>query len=251
MITLVGRVDADTASGTTLTNSATASATTTDPTPGNNNDTHATTVTTSADVQPREVGHAVAAGRRCRRDLLARRHQQRAVRRPRPSWSPTPCRPRLTDPLGDRRRRHLHHRRPAGHLHRGLAGLRRPGRGPVRVTVASGQTAAVVNTGTVTTTTTDPTPGNNTAQTTTPVSRVADLEIIKSRRPEDRRGRHRPDLHADRRQQRPVRRRRHRRHRHPARRAHVRRLDDHGRAPARPPVSRSPARSATSRRARR
>ena len=50
----------------------------------------------------------------------------------------------------------------------------------VRVTVASGQTAAIVNTGTVTSTTTDPTPGNNTAKTTTPVSRVADLEIIKS-----------------------------------------------------------------------
>ncbi|MEV5966546.1 hypothetical protein AB0L70_32560 [Kribbella sp. NPDC051952] len=50
----------------------------------------------------------------------------------------------------------------------------------IRVAVAAAQTAAVTNAGSVSSSTSDPDPGNNSDSITTEVDRVADLEVIKT-----------------------------------------------------------------------
>ncbi|MGG5258682.1 CARDB domain-containing protein [Phycicoccus avicenniae] len=178
-ITLVGRVDADVASGATLTNSATVSSATTDPTPGNNTDTHTTTVATSADVSLTKTAapDPLTAGAPATYSVVAT------------NGGPSTAQGlTVTDTV------------PAGLTIRSatfaggtcaVAGqvvtCTRPSLASgasaevlVQVTVGADLTGSVTNTASVGTTSTDPTPGNNTAQVASPVERAADLQVIKT-----------------------------------------------------------------------
>lgn len=179
VVTLVGRVDADTTAGTTLTNSVTIASATTDPNPADNSADHTTTVATSADVSiTKSVSPSqLTAGADGTYSLVAR------------NTGPSSAR---TVVVGDTV--------PAGltvtsaSFAGGSCTVTGQQVSCTRPTLASGATAEVVlrvrvaadqvddivNTSSVSTSTTDPTPGNNSSTITTEVVEAADLQVVKT-----------------------------------------------------------------------
>ncbi len=179
VITLVGRVDADTPEGTVLSNRATVASATTDPAEANNTATHVTSVRTAADVSvTKSVSPSpLIAGSPATYTLVAR------------NTGPSTARDvRVTDTL------------PSGVTVASAAfaggsctvtgqtvtctrsALASGATADVvlRVAVDPAQTANVVNTASVATTSSDPAPDNDTTTITTPVVNLADLEVVKS-----------------------------------------------------------------------
>ncbi|TMC76013.1 MAG: DUF11 domain-containing protein [Chloroflexi bacterium] len=190
--TLVVNVNANTASGTTIKNTVTVASSTSDPCPGNNSDTEKTEVKTAADLSATKADDVdpVTAGNNLTYTLI--------VNNPGPSDAQTVS---ISDPI------------PANTTFVSLAQNGGPpftcstpavgGTGSVTcniATLAAGATASFAlvvkvdantpdgtvlsNTVTVTSTTTDPVPGNNSATETTKVKNVpapsADLSVTKA-----------------------------------------------------------------------
>jgi uncharacterized repeat protein (TIGR01451 family) len=190
VFTIVVSVPASTASGTVISNSATASSATTDPTPGNNTGTAMTTVQTSADlaVTKSDTPDPSFAGANITYTIGLTNNGPSDAQSVTMS-DPTPTNTTLvsvTTPAGWSRTDAV----PAG------------GTGTItftKATVAASETATftivvkvdaatptgttITNTATASSTTTDPTPGNNSATATTSIQAQADLAITKTASP--------------------------------------------------------------------
>ncbi|MBB2987761.1 DUF7507 domain-containing protein [Terracoccus luteus] len=178
-ITLSGSIDADTVAGTALTNSATMSSSTPDPNPANNTAAATTTTTTSADVS---VSKSVApdpltAGAAATYTLLLGNAGPSTAQGVTVTDT-LPAALRVTGAVVAGGTCAVAGQQVTCTVPQLAAGA--TAEALVQVVVAADTTAAVTNTASVSSSTPDPTPGDNTDALVTPVEESADLELLKT-----------------------------------------------------------------------